>query len=135
MAKLIVGIDVGGTKVAGGLVTMKGRLEKALVVPTRAEKGFRTSFGQIVHLIERLIKLAGGKHNIVGVGVCAPGPLNPKAGVVINPPNLPGWRNIRLTHLLENHFHLPPNWKTMPTPRALQKSSLERRWDIDTFSM
>jgi glucokinase len=41
------------------------------------------------------------------VGVCAPGPLNPKAGVVINPPNLPGWRNVRLARLLESYFHLP----------------------------
>jgi glucokinase len=41
------------------------------------------------------------------VGVCAPGPLNPKKGVIINPPNLPGWRNIQLARLLESHFHLP----------------------------
>jgi len=107
MAKLIIGIDVGGTKVAGGLVTLKGQLVKSLFVPTHAEKGFKTSYAQIVHLIERLIKLAGGNDNVVGIGICAPGPLNPKAGVVINPPNLPGWRNIRLASLLENHFHLP----------------------------
>jgi len=90
MAKLIVGIDVGGTKVAGGLVSLKGQLVKSLVVPTRAEKGFKTSYSQDVHLIERLIKLAGGKENVAGIGICAPGPLNPKAGIVINPPNLPG---------------------------------------------
>jgi glucokinase len=107
MAKLIVGIDVGGTKVAGGLVSLKGKLMKALVVPTRAEKGFKTSYGQIVHLIDRLINLAGGSHNIGGVGVCAPGPLNPKQGIIINPPNLPGWRNIRLADMLEKHFRLP----------------------------
>jgi len=107
MPKLIVGIDVGGTKVAGGLVTLKGQLVKALVVPTRAEKGFKSSYSQIVHLIERLIKLAGGKDNIAGVGVCTPGPLNPKTGVVINPPNLPGWRNIPLARFLERDFHLP----------------------------
>ena len=107
MPKLIVGIDVGGTKVAGGLVTLKGQLVKALVVPTHAEKGFKRSYSQIAHLIERLIKLAGGKDNIAGVGVCTPGPLNPKTGVVINPPNLPGWRNIRLARLLERDFHLP----------------------------
>jgi len=107
MAKLIIGIDVGGTKVAGGLVTLKGQLVKSLVVPTRAEKGFKTSYGQVVHLIERLIKLAGGKENVEGIGICAPGPLNPKVGIVINPPNLPGWRNIRLSSLLETHFHLP----------------------------
>jgi len=107
MPKLIIGIDVGGTKVAGGLVTLKGQLVKALVVPTHAEKGFKSSYGQIVHLIERLIKLAGGNDNVAGVGVCTPGPLNPKTGVVINPPNLPGWRNIRLARLLEREFHLP----------------------------
>ena len=107
MPKLIVGIDVGGTKVAGGLVTLKGRLVKSLVVSTHAEKGFKTSYSQIAHLIERLIKLAGGKENVAGVGVCAPGPLNPKTGVIINPPNLPGWRNIELARLLESHFHLP----------------------------
>jgi glucokinase len=107
MPKQIVGIDVGGTKVAGGLVTLKGHLVKSLVVPTHAERGFRTSYSQIVHLIERLIKLAGGKENVAGVGVCAPGPLNPKTGVIINPPNLPGWRNIQLARLLESHFHLP----------------------------
>ena len=41
MPKLIVGIDIGGTKVAGGLVTLKGHLVKSLVVPTRAGKGSR----------------------------------------------------------------------------------------------
>ena len=107
MAKLIIGVDVGGTKVAGGLVTLKGKLMKSQVVPTHAENGFKTSYGQIAHLIERLIKLAGGKDNVAGIGICAPGPLNPKAGIVINPPNLPGWRNIRLESLLEKHFHLP----------------------------
>ena len=107
MPKQIVGIDVGGTKVAGGLVTLKGHLAKSLVVPTHAERGFKTSYSQIVHLIERLIKLAGGKENVAGVGVCAPGPLNPKKGIIINPPNLPGWRNIQLSRLLESHFHLP----------------------------
>lgn len=107
MAKLIIGVDVGGTKVAGGLVTLKGQLVDSLVVPTHAEEGFKTSYSQIVHLIERLVKLAGGHENVAGIGICAPGPLNPKAGIVINPPNLPGWRNIRLAHLLENHFRLP----------------------------
>jgi glucokinase len=107
MSKLIVGIDVGGTKVAGGLVNLKGQLVKSLVVPTRAEKGFKASYAQIAHLISRLITMAGGAERVVGVGLCAPGPLNPKTGLVINPPNLPGWRNIRLAHMLEKQFHLP----------------------------
>jgi glucokinase len=107
MPQLIIGIDIGGTKVAGGLVNPKGRLVKSMIVPTRAEKGFETSFHQIVHLIERLVQQAGGKPNVAGIGVCAPGPLNPKTGLVINPPNLPGWRNVQLAQRIREHFGLP----------------------------
>jgi glucokinase len=102
-----VGIDVGGTKVAGGLVNLKGRLLKSEVVPTRAEEGFAASCGQILSVIETLITQAGGKENVVGIGICAPGPLNPKTGVVINPPNLPGWRNIPLAKMVQKKFGLP----------------------------
>ena len=107
MRKLIVGIDIGGTKVAGGLVTPHGRLVKSLIVPTRASEGFKTSFTQIVGLIESLIQEAGGKEKIIGIGMCAPGPINPKLGSVINPPNLPGWRNIQLARRVEKKFGLP----------------------------
>jgi glucokinase len=107
MQQLIIGIDIGGTKVAGGLVTLKGRLVKSLVVPTHAEKGFDSSFSQIVHLIERLIHLGGGKNHIGGIGMCAPGPLNPKTGLVINPPNLPGWHNVKLAQKIGDWFGLP----------------------------
>ncbi|MGH9355349.1 MAG: ROK family protein, partial [Terriglobia bacterium] len=73
MQNLTVGIDIGGTKVAGGLVTPKGRLIKAAVAPTRAKEGVEKSFGQVRRLIERLIRQAGGKHNIIGIGLCCPG--------------------------------------------------------------
>jgi glucokinase len=107
MKKYIIGIDVGGTKVAGGLVTRKGKLSKAQVVPTYADKGYQKSLGQITYLIGRLVRAAGGAENVGGIGICAPGPLNPKTGVVLNPPNLPGWRDIELTKLVEKEFGLP----------------------------
>ncbi len=107
MGKLIIGIDVGGTKVAGGLVTQKGRLVESQVVPTHADKGFRRSYAQITHLVDRLLRAAGGAKNVKGIGICAPGPLNPKTGVVLNPPNLPGWRNIQLARQVTKEFGLP----------------------------
>lgn len=48
MRQYIIGVDVGGTKVAGGLVDLKARLVKSVVVPTLAAKGFKTSFGKSV---------------------------------------------------------------------------------------
>lgn len=107
MRRLIIGIDVGGTKVAGGLMTDKGRLVTSSVVPTRAEEGFKVSYGQILLLIESLIQEAHGKHNIRGIGICAPGPLDQKSGIVINAPNLRGWKNIKLAQKITDHFGLP----------------------------
>lgn len=107
MQNLTIGIDVGGTKVAGGLVTPKGRLLRSWVVPTKANDGVKISFLQVRRLIERLIKEAGGKPNILGIGLCAPGTLDPETGMVINAPNLPGWEKLRLAHELERIFDLP----------------------------
>ena len=107
MDKLIIGIDVGGTKVAGGLVTTKGRLDKTVTLPTKANEGFETSISQVLTVIKRLINQAGGPEHVKGIGICAPGPLNPRTGVVINPPNLPGWTNIKFTERVEKQFQLP----------------------------
>ncbi len=107
MRKLIIGIDVGGTKVAGGLMNLRGRLASSEIVPTRAAEGFKTSFGQIIGLIEKLIQQAGGEKHLVGIGICAPGPLDPDTGLVIEAPNMRGWKNIHLAEKLHNRFGLP----------------------------
>lgn len=107
MEKMIIGVDVGGTKIAGGLVNKKGRLGKTMTLPTKADEGFKKSLGQVTTVIKRLISQAGGRDRIAGIGICSPGPLNPRTGVVINPPNLPGWVNIKLTKLVEEQFKLP----------------------------
>jgi glucokinase len=122
MKQFIIGIDVGGTKVAGGLVTRKGRLSQTEVVPTHAVKGFDKSYGQITHLIRRLLRAAGGKENVGGIGICAPGPLNPKTGVVLNPPNLFGWRNVELVKMLEKEFGVPAKLENDANAAGLAES-------------
>ncbi len=107
MRDLTVGVDVGGTKVAGGLVTPKGHLVKSVVTPVRAFDGVKTSFMQVRRVIERLIAQAGGKGNIRGIGLCSPGALDRRTGLVINAPNLPGWENLHLVKELEKIFNLP----------------------------
>ena len=108
MGQLIVGIDIGGTKIAGGLVNQKGHLvDQTLTVPTRANEGIKTSYSQVLRVIERLLRRAGGKAELSGIGLCAPGPVNPRTGMVLNPPNLPGWNNLPLAKKIEDRFSLP----------------------------
>jgi len=107
MGQFIVGVDVGGTKVAGGLLSPKARLLHSRIVPTRADRGFKASFRQILDLIDHMVSRAGGKEKVAGIGICAPGPLSPQKGLIIEAPNLPGWKNIRLARMIEKHFGLP----------------------------
>jgi glucokinase len=107
MQPLIIGIDVGGTKIAGGLVTPNGRLTSSVTVPSRGGDGFEASFGQVLHVIERLIRQAGGKDKLQGIGLCVPGPLDTRKGVILNAPNLPGWRKVPIAVTVSNRFGLP----------------------------
>src|SRR3989442_9605577 len=107
MGQFIVGVDVGGTKVAGGLLSPKARLLHSRIVPTRADRGFKASFRQFLNLIDHMVSRAGGKEKVAGIGICAPGPLSPQKGLIIEAPNLPGWKNIRLARMIEKHFGLP----------------------------
>lgn len=104
--QLTIGIDIGGTKIAGGLITDRGRLVHRVVIPTLAVRGREVSLGQVYRLIDRMLRLAGGKSGIRGVGICAPGPLDVRKGVVVNPPNLPGWREVPLGELVQQRFGL-----------------------------
>jgi glucokinase len=45
--------------------------------------------------------------DIEGIGICAPGPLDPKSGIVLNPPNLPCWRNFPLAEKVRAKYSVP----------------------------
>ena len=42
-----------------------------------------------------------------GIGICCPGPLDPQTGIVINPPNLPCWRNFPLADEISRKYKVP----------------------------
>jgi glucokinase len=95
----VLGIDIGGTKIAAGMVERGGRLLASVVVPTRAADGYEVSIAQLYTAIDQLMR-----EEISAIGICSPGPLNPRTGVVINPPNLPGWRDVPLAQLVEERY-------------------------------
>ena len=97
----VLGIDIGGTKIAAGVVSEQAAVSRAAVLPTRASEGYETSMAQVYRAVEQLLS-----PDIAAIGICAPGPLNPKTGVVLNPPNLPGWNHIPLADLVSERFGL-----------------------------
>ncbi|MFH1798993.1 MAG: ROK family protein [Candidatus Omnitrophota bacterium] len=107
MKKYIIGVDIGGTKIAAGLITTSGKLKTKIFVPTLAKDGFEKSLEQVYYSIEKVISLAKiSRKDIKGIGVCAPGPLDPVKGIVHNPPNLQGWKEVPLRFLIEKRFKI-----------------------------
>jgi glucokinase len=101
-----IGVDVGGTKVAAGLVNSSGEITHWARVPMAAADA-TAGLAAVTSAIDSVRSAANSDRSISGIGICAPGPLDPQTGIVINPPNLPGWRNFPLADLVSRAYALP----------------------------
>lgn len=104
----VLAIDIGGTKLAAGVVDADGRMLARGEVPTLAMEGLEPVLGRIVGLGRELLvrpEIAGVRVQRIGVG-CA-GPVDIKAGLVFRPPNLPGWTRVPLTDHIQRSLGLP----------------------------
>jgi glucokinase len=104
----VIGVDVGGTKVAAGFVSGAGEIGAVTRVPmvgdAQAADGLNAVTGAIDHLVEMAEK---NSWRIRAIGICAPGPLDPHTGMIINPPNVPCWRNYPLAAEISRRYRLP----------------------------
>lgn len=119
---LFVGVDVGGTKVAAGLVDAKGEISAQVRVPmvsnSSAEEGLNAVLSAIAQVVPR------GTEGVRGIGICAPGPLDPATGVILNPPNVPCWRNFPLAESVQKRHSVPVKVDNDANAAALA----ETRW-------
>jgi glucokinase len=118
----ILGVDVGGTKVAVGIVDRDGKIlaqgRNPMIANSTAEAGFEA----VTNAIDSMIPAAPGGFR--SIGICAPGPLDPKTGVVLNPPNLPCWRNFPLAERVTDKYRVPVKVDNDANAAALA----ETRW-------
>ncbi len=92
-----IGVDVGGTKVAAGFVDAHGEIHQHTRVPMNSHGTAEEGLAAVTAAIDELLKLAPDKTTAARrIGICAPGPLDPHTGVVLNPPNVTCWRNYPL---------------------------------------
>src|SRR5258707_6675598 len=92
-----IGVDVGGTKVAAGFVDVRGVIAEHSRVAMNPRGTAEEGFAAVTAAIDGLLLQRKAKQPVTHpIGICAPGPLDPRRGVVLNPPNVPCWRNFRL---------------------------------------
>jgi glucokinase len=105
MTEWIIGVDLGGTNVRAARLDDRLQIEQREQENTRSSEGFEATIQRIKDLIRRVIP--EDKSNVAGIGISAPGPLNPITGVVVAPPNLAGWHNVPLGDILREEFQVP----------------------------
>ncbi|MBU0630842.1 MAG: ROK family protein [Candidatus Margulisbacteria bacterium] len=102
---MFIGVDLGGTKIAAALVSATGKIVTDVNIPTEASKGKTHVLGAINKAIRHLIQTSPEPVKAIGLGV--PGPILYEKGIVIGPPNLPGWKQVNLKKILEKEFSRP----------------------------
>ena len=104
----VVGIDIGGTKLATVVADSTGHIFSKVRKPTLAERGPEYALQLLFEMVRETINLAGlEQKSISAIGVSCGGPLDTKTGVVYSPPNLPGWDALPLKAQLESEFEIP----------------------------
>src|SRR5713101_6253199 len=104
--RVVVGVDIGGTKVAAGLVNAEGEILARNRTPMLTTGSPSNGMAAVSAAIRGLFTDASSQNQIAAIGICAPGPLNPKTGVIINPPNLPIWHNYPLTEEMRRVYNV-----------------------------
>jgi predicted NBD/HSP70 family sugar kinase len=99
---MILGIDIGATKTRLGYWQGE-RLEKSGKIPTSADPA--SFLEDLKHLVADF--LGPDRDRLEGIGIGAPGPLDPKRGVFRRLPNLPQWDGFELGNLLSSSYRIP----------------------------
>jgi glucokinase len=103
---VVVGVDVGGTKVAAALVDQRGGLF-GLVRGTTKVGSPEVTLDGIAQVVNECLKLGEVHHSqVVGVGLGIPGLVDPEKGIGIASVNL-GWRNVPVQDELQQRLGLP----------------------------
>jgi glucokinase len=101
----IAGIDIGGTKIAVALATTDGRVLSLSRFPTEVERGPHRIIERAVSEVRRMAE--ENEAHLLAVGVGCGGPLDRARGLILSPPNLPGWDEFPITELVEKGLDAP----------------------------
>jgi glucokinase len=108
---VVWGLDIGGTKCAFVRGDVSGRILSRREVATGAFIGWETLLSELL--------LVGGEKVPLAVGISCGGPLNSSRGLILSPPNLPGWDNVPMTDWISRRVGAPASLRNEANACAL----------------
>ncbi|MDQ1301964.1 MAG: hypothetical protein QG637_1886 [Chloroflexota bacterium] len=106
MAPYLIAVDLGGTQIRAAICDADGQIYKRVATLTQAHEGPGAVLARINETIAEALDGAS-LDAVAGIGIGAPGPLDPTSGTILAAPNLPGWINIPLRNLVSTRFGKP----------------------------
>lgn len=105
LPRFLGAVDIGGTKIAVGIVDHEGRVLEHTQFPTNLAGGFERAIGQIEGWLSACAARMGLA--IQGIGIGCAGPVDAATGVLQNANNLPGWEGNNPVESLSRAFAVP----------------------------
>lgn len=106
--ELLLGVDLGGTKILTGVFDSKFQLKGTTKLSTKASRGVDAVIDRIARCVkEALDECDLSLSQVRGIGVGAPGAVDTESGRVIFAPNLPEWKDVPLKKELEKLLDVP----------------------------
>lgn len=101
----LIAVDLGGTSIRTARFDAGGPppLSQAKIA-TLASQGPDAVIERMVQAIEKVLP---SERTSMRIGVGAPGPLDPRTGIILEAPNLPGWTNVPLRDILQGRLNCP----------------------------
>ena len=103
----VIGVDLGGTKIEIGLISPENRVVSRVRIPTNPALGPQSVVERIAREVDTLSALRPAGARIAALGLCAPGPVDNAAGMLLDPPNLAGLHYAPLQQMLSTRLGIP----------------------------
>lgn len=103
-----IGVDLGGTNIAVGLVDEQGKILAKKSVPTGADRAFEEIIKDMANCILTLLqKQQVALDEIVSIGIGSPGNLNTEKGIMVYANNFKDGKNVPMRQLLQKYIDKP----------------------------
>lgn len=108
LSKVFFGVDVQVDQMVCVLMDIEGRLIVSSSVPFATSEGPHAAVALVCQQVREM--LAARQLDISqvgGAGISTPGPVDGEAGIILSPPNMPGWRNVPFRQMVQEELQVP----------------------------
>lgn len=102
-----LGVDLGASTFKCGLISPEWKIVARNEAQTFALQGPEQAAERIAANVRALQEHLPAGANLNALGICSPGPIDHFAGMIVDPPNLTGWRNVPFAKMVSERLGIP----------------------------